>query len=140
MINCILLSGERIGGPEISAKDRRHGNSLDTVAYLGFHKGEGKFSMATSAYLHEGETMFSNFFPMTKTDFFGQRRHGPSPLTRDRTGLSLSAGESGSRDRTLHYISSFQTPLTPKVAMQWCINKYMLYEIQPTGPACKLAT
>ena len=41
------------------------------------------------------------------------------------------------------YISSFQMPLTPKVMwwhLKWCINNYMLYEIQLISPAHRLAT
>ena len=35
---------------------------LCSVAYLGFRKGGGKFSLATSAHTKEGSTKFSNFF------------------------------------------------------------------------------
>ena len=37
-------------------------------------------------------------------------------------------------------LTSFQTPLTPKVTSGASTNTYMLYEIKPTGPACRLAT
>ena len=34
-------------------------------------------------------------------------------------------------------LSTFQTPLTPEVTSE-CIYNYMLYKIQPTGPAHRL--
>ena len=47
------------------------------VAYLGFHKGVGKFSLATSAYTKgRGQTMFSNFVLWWKKIF---AKGGPWP-------------------------------------------------------------
>ena len=40
---------------------------------------------------------------------------------------------------TLHYIIGISNA-TYTWSDQWCINNYMLYEIQPTGPARRLAT
>ena len=42
------------------------------MAYLGFHKGGAKFSLATSAYTKGGQTRFSNFFPMSKKKFLAK--------------------------------------------------------------------
>ena len=38
---------------------------------------------------------------------------------------------------TLHFSIS---NVTCTLSDQWCINNYILYEIQPTAPACRLAT
>ena len=40
---------------------------------------------------------------------------------------------------TLHYIDLISNT-TYTQSDQWCINNYMLYKIQPTGPARRLAT
>ena len=42
-----------------------------TVAYLGFQKGVAKCSLATTQ--RGSQTKFSNFFAMSKKNFFGQR-------------------------------------------------------------------
>ena len=61
-------------------------NVLDqTVAYLGFHKREGKFSLVTSAYT-KGQTMFSYFFLWRKTHF-AREGHRPMPPPRYATEL-----------------------------------------------------
>ena len=43
------------------------------VAYLGFRKRGAKFLLATSAHTKEGANKFSNFFSMSKKNYFGQR-------------------------------------------------------------------
>ena len=47
------------------------------MAYLRFHKGRGKFLLATSDYTKGGQTMFSIFFPMAK--FFPKGPWSNSP-------------------------------------------------------------
>ena len=42
------------------------------VAYLGFHKGGIDFLWTLMFTQRMGKTMFSYFFPMVKTYFFGQ--------------------------------------------------------------------
>ena len=49
---------------------------MNSVAYLGFHKGEAKFSLATNAYTKWGQTMISYFFLWQK-DFLAKGGHGP---------------------------------------------------------------
>ena len=56
------------------------------VAYLGFHKGGAKFSLATSAYTKGGQTRFSKFFPMPKKFFFAKGGHGPMAPPKYATG------------------------------------------------------
>ena len=54
-----------------------------SVAYLGFQKGGAKFSLATSAHTKGDQTKFSNFFSMSKKNFFWPKGgHGTmaSPL------------------------------------------------------------
>ena len=46
---------------------------VNSGAYLGFHK-ESKFPLVTFAYTREAKPCFPYFFPIAKTDFFGQRR------------------------------------------------------------------
>ena len=45
------------------------------VAYLGFHKGEPNFLWPVML-TQRGQTMFSNFFPMSKKNFFAKGGHG----------------------------------------------------------------
>ena len=45
------------------------------MAYLGFHKGEAKFSLVITQRVTQ--TMFSNFFPMAKKFFCQRGGHGP---------------------------------------------------------------
>ena len=58
--------------------------TLDTVAYLGFHKGV-KFSLDTNVHTKKGP-IFSYFFPMGKTDFFTK---GPWPPKYATVGILI---------------------------------------------------
>ena len=51
------------------------------MAYLGFHEGGPKFTLATNAYTKEVKL----FFPMAKTDFCGQKGHGSMPPNMQAT-------------------------------------------------------
>ena len=54
------------------------------VAYLGFHKG-GIFSLATNAHTKGWQTTFSNFFPMSKKNFFDKGPNAPPKYATDPT-------------------------------------------------------
>ena len=63
------------------------------VVYSSFYKG-GKFSWDSNAYTKGSQTMFSCFFLMAQTDFFGQRGRGTmAQIPHCKSGLRfLSIG------------------------------------------------
>ena len=56
------------------------------MVYLGFHKGGPNFLWPLVLTQRGAQTMFSNFFPMAKTDFFCQRGPWPNGPPKYATG------------------------------------------------------
>ena len=91
---------------------------------------------SAASHIVSNKCVFSNFLKTGKVKVPSLRSIG---RVFQATGPATEKPRPPIVTVTLHYIIGISNAIYT-LSDQWCINNYMLYEIQPTGPARRLAT